>query len=377
MAKISDTINQGLERLSTSPLGMASLGLLMQPSMSKEPINPWAYAAKGLEAGMQNRQLAAQQKSEAELQGMRRNEYARRIMQFNQEQQALREAEAEKARQAQAMQEFMSTLEPEEARMAAVLGPDYAKQIMRQRVQSPTSLQQNLIAAGLKPGTPEFQQAMMTAINRPQVQIGGPQIKPPTGFMLNAEGTGVVPIPGLPQAPPPMTPEQQVQQSAATAEAAARAKAKVKEEQTRQEKAPVLGAVNYLAQQFLGDPTTNTPGAIDKLYSGGFMGAKSMAAPIVDRQDRDNFESLKRQLSTQLRVIFRIPGEGTLSDRDQQDNNLMLPSVEYDPATNKTIMKNLIEIINIRTSQTPENNALPTDSQATQYPRGTVRERGK
>ena len=213
---------------------MASLGLLMQPSISREPINPWAYAAKGLEAGMQNRQLAAQQKSEAELQGMRRNEYARKIMQFNQEQQALREAEAEKARQAQAMQEFMSTLEPEEARMAAVLGPDYAKQIMQQRVQRPTSLQQNLIAAGLQPGTPEFQQAMMTAINRPQVQIGGPQIKPPTGFMLNAEGTGVVPIPGLPQAPPPMTPEQQVQQSAATAEASARAKARVKEEQSQQ-----------------------------------------------------------------------------------------------------------------------------------------------
>lgn len=233
MARITDAINQGLENLSTSPLGMASLGLLMQPSMSKEPINPWAYAAKGLEMGIQNRQIAAQQKSEAELQGMRRNEYARRIMQFNQEQQALREAEAEKARQAQAMQEFMSTLPPEEARMAAVLGPEYAKQMLQQRVQRPTSLQQNLIAAGLQPGTPEFQQAMMTAINRPQVQIGG-QIKAPTGYMVNAEGTGVVPIPGLPPKPAPMTPEQQVQQSAEMAEASARAKAKVKDEISQQ-----------------------------------------------------------------------------------------------------------------------------------------------
>lgn len=206
---------------------MASLGLLMQPSMSKEPINPWAYAAKGLEMGMQNRQLAAQQKSEAELQAMRRNEYARRIMQFNQEQQALREAEAEKARQAQAMQELMSTMDPKEAQIAAVLGPDYVKQMMQQRMQRPTSLQQNLMAAGLQPGTPEFQQAMMAAINRPQVQIGTTDkpltvselggLRSPTGQMLpygttqqEAARMGASPV--LP--PPSLTPEQQMENKA-------------------------------------------------------------------------------------------------------------------------------------------------------------------
>lgn len=366
MAKISDTINQGLERLSTSPLGMASLGLLMQPSMSREPINPWAYAAKGLEAGMQNRQLAAQQKSEAELQGMRRNEYARKIMQFNQEQQALREAEAEKTRQAQAMQEFMSTLEPEEARMAAVLGPDYAKQIMQQRAAAlggdqPAGVQEFLFNQG-NPEYMKFRQKLASLSPEAQAAAAyGKAFQSETG---RAEG-------GYQSRFSAGETARVVQEGAETGRSAAQS------QQARQEKAPVLGAVNYLAQQFLGDPTTNTPGAIDKLYSGGFMGAKSMAAPIVDRQDRNNFESLKRQLSTQLRVIFRIPGEGTLSDRDQQDNNLMLPSVEYDPATNKAIMKNLLEIINIRTSQTPENNALPTGSQVTQYPRGTVRERGK
>lgn len=112
MARITDAINQGLENLSTSPLGMASLGLLMQPSMSKEPINPWAYAAKGLEMGMQNRQLAAQQKSEAELQAMRRNEYARRIMQFNQEQQKAREEEAKMKRRESAASQYRAGLEP-------------------------------------------------------------------------------------------------------------------------------------------------------------------------------------------------------------------------------------------------------------------------
>lgn len=248
MARITDAINQGLERLSTSPLGMASLGLLMQPSMSKEPINPWAYAAKGLEMGMQNRQLAAQQKSEAELQGMRRNEYARRIMQFNQEQQALREAEAEKARQAQAMQEFMSTLPPEEARMAAVLGPEYAKQMLQQRVQRPTTLEQNLGLAGLIKGTPEFQQAMMTILNRPPMQIGTTDklltasdlksLRGPTGEPLpygttqqEAARMGASPI--LP--PASLTPEQQMENKAQEAQRQLQAKQEYARQQAARE----------------------------------------------------------------------------------------------------------------------------------------------
>lgn len=139
----------------------------------------------------------------------------------------MRQAEEERARQAKAMQEFMSTLSPEEARMAAVLGPDYAKHMLQQRVQRPTSLQQNLIAAGLQPGTPEFQQAMMTAINRPQVQIGTTDklltasdlrsLRSPTGEPLpygttqqEAARIGASPI--LP--PLPLTPEQQMENKA-------------------------------------------------------------------------------------------------------------------------------------------------------------------
>ena len=237
MARISDAINRGLENLSTSPLGMASLGLLMQPSMSRTPINPFAYAAQGMQMGLKNRAL--KQEALAQQERARSQEEARRarllmdVQRYQQEEMKMRMAQQEQARQAQAMQELMSTLSPEEARMAAVLGPDYVKQMMQQRMQRPTSLQQNLMAAGLQPGTPEFQQAMMTAINRPQVQIGG-QIKAPTGYMVNAEGTGVVPIPGLPPKPAPMTPEQQVQQSAEMAEASARAKAKVKDEISQQ-----------------------------------------------------------------------------------------------------------------------------------------------
>lgn len=257
MARISDAINQGLENLSTSPLGMASLGLLMQPSMSRTPINPFAYAAQGMQMGLQNRAL--KQEALAQQERARSQEEARRarllmdVQRYQQEEMKMRMAQQEQERQAQAMRELMSTLSPEEARMAAVLGPDYVKQMMQQRMQRPTSLQQNLMAAGLQPGTPEFQQAMMAAINRPQVQIGSPEKPmsindlrslqmpggaPPTpGATLSdlvAAGATLIPKPA------PLTPEQQVQQSAATAEAAARAKARVKEEQSQQGVQPAI-----------------------------------------------------------------------------------------------------------------------------------------
>lgn len=346
---------------------MAGLGLLLQPSMSREPINPWAYAAKGLEAGMQNRQLAAEQKSEAELQGMRRNEYARRIMQFNQEQQKAREEEAKMKRRESAASQYRAGLEPlQRLAFDALPLAEQAKIISAQTFPNaalggdqPAGVQEFLFNQ-INPEYMEFRREMASL--SPEAQAAAAYGRAFQSELGRARGGYEGRVPAAETA-------RVIQEGAETGRGAAQS------QQARQEKAPVLGAVNYLAQQFLGDPTTNTPGAIDKLYSGGFMGAKSKIAPVVDRQDRDNFESLKRQLSTQLRAIFRIPGEGTLSDKDQQDNNLMLPSVEYDPATNKTIMKNLLEIINIRTSQAPE--ALPTDSQVTQYPRGTVRERGR
>lgn len=75
--------------------------------------------------------------------------------------------------------------------------------------QDPTSLQQNLGAAGLRPGTPEFQAAMLKAINKPQVQINQPSLPP--GFYAqdpNDLSQGVLPIPGSPQDPSSPTTQQ-------------------------------------------------------------------------------------------------------------------------------------------------------------------------
>ena len=252
MARITDAINQGLERLSTSPLGMASLGLLMQPSMSKEPINPWAYAAKGLEMGMQNRQLAAQQKSEAELQAMRRNEYARKIMQFNQEQQKAREEEARRARQEEAFNEVRSQVtDPMELALLSAMPEEAVKQFLKQRFPeqpSPTTLEKNLGLAGLIKGTPKFQQAMMTILNRPPLQIGTTDkpltvselggLRAPSGQMLpygttQQEAARIGASPVLP--PLPLTPEQQMENKAQEAQRQLQAKQEYARQQAARE----------------------------------------------------------------------------------------------------------------------------------------------
>ena len=228
MATISDKINQGLTNLYTSPLGMASLGLLMQPSMSRTPINPWQYAAQGMQLGIQNRaqqqQIQEERARQAENDQMLRARYLMDIQRFQNERIQQEQAAVQAERERAAMREFMSTLSPEEARIAAVLGPEYAKQMMAQRQPKQTTLMQNLIAAGLQPGTPEFQAAMMQGVMRPQIQIG-PTEKPysPSDLArMQRPGGGAPPIGLTPSeaarqgysvtpAPPPMTPEEQIE----------------------------------------------------------------------------------------------------------------------------------------------------------------------
>lgn len=68
-----------------------------------------------------------------------------------------------------------------------------------------TSLQKDLIAAGLKPGTPEYHEAIMQAINRPGTTVNvGSDMKLPANFMwTNPDNPleGMKPIPGSPADP--------------------------------------------------------------------------------------------------------------------------------------------------------------------------------
>lgn len=77
---------------------------------------------------------------------------------------------------------------------------EYIKRQLIPETQKPTSLMQNLEAAGLVPGTPEYNLAILNSINKPLVQIqDGPKL--PANYQwkdpLNP-GAGVKPIPGGP-----------------------------------------------------------------------------------------------------------------------------------------------------------------------------------
>lgn len=175
MAGFFDSLNQGLTQLSQSPVGMAGMGLLMMPSQSLTPINPWEYAAQGMNMGVQNRQraqaLAAQEEQNA-------RDYARYVMEANNYQAEFLErqtAQAQKERLATALDEYKATMEPGQ-RLAFDALPlsEQTKIVSRQAFPTTpedTTLARNLQAAGLQPRTKEYQKAMMAAVMRPPVSI--------------------------------------------------------------------------------------------------------------------------------------------------------------------------------------------------------------
>jgi hypothetical protein len=49
MAGFFEGVDKALTNLSQSPVGMAGMGLLMMPQQSLTPINPFEYAAQGMQ----------------------------------------------------------------------------------------------------------------------------------------------------------------------------------------------------------------------------------------------------------------------------------------------------------------------------------------
>jgi hypothetical protein len=65
---------------------------------------------------------------------------------------------------------------------------------MLSQIQKPTSLMQNVAAAGMQPGTTEYQQMMQEAIMKPATEIN--MAKMPTGYVR--QGEGMRPVQGSP-----------------------------------------------------------------------------------------------------------------------------------------------------------------------------------
>lgn len=103
---------------------------------------------------------------------------------------------------------------------------------------------------------------------------------------------------------------------------------------------------------------SNMADSVSKAQQGGFLGVKGKAAPAMDKRNADLFNSRIQQLSTELRTIFRIPGEGSLSDSEQAQYGLQLPKLTFDAETNAQILKDLNQRVKLR-SQTPIGGKTP------------------
>jgi len=123
------------------------------------------------------------------------------------------------------------------------------------------------------------------------------------------------------------------------------AKEKAQTDAAKEAKGSVLDSMNYVMSQYAD--------IFPKITTGGPMGVAGQASRVLDSQDIMRFENLNQQLSTELRTVFRIPGEGTLSDKEQAQYGLQLPNVKYDQATNEAILKDLQARAGLRAGQQP------------------------
>ena len=152
-------------------------------------------------------QLAANQR-------MQERRYEMQEREWEREEAARQRAERDRLQLQAIAPQVMEEAAPGQTALAqyAAMDPTFLRQVALQQVQppaeaAPTSLARNLVAAGLQPGSQEFQQAMMTAITKPQTQVqigGGPERGAVPQGMVRVEdpttpsGTRLIAEPGAP-----------------------------------------------------------------------------------------------------------------------------------------------------------------------------------
>lgn len=126
-------------------------------------------------------------------------------------------------------------------------------------------------------------------------------------------------------------------------------------------KAPAKSSFDYVVSQFREQ--------LPKAPQGGVFGYKGKLGTVFDKADTERFDNLREQLSTELRTVFRIPGEGTLSDQEQKQYGIQLPSTNYENATNEQILNDVTERVRLRL-ETPVGNgasAAPAGGRKRRY----------
>lgn len=102
-------------------------------------------------------------------------------------------------------------------------------------------------------------------------------------------------------------------------------------------KAPSLASLEYVTREFRDQFARTMQGRV--------------AGPsgwIFDYGDKKRFDNLREQLSTEVRTAFRIPGEGTLSDREQAQYGLQLPDTSNPPEVNEAILRDIENRVRLR-----------------------------
>jgi hypothetical protein len=137
-------------------------------------------------------------------------------------------------------------------------------------------------------------------------------------------------------------------------------------------KAPAQASMAYVIGEFRKQ--------LPKTTQGGVFGVVGRAGSIFDYKDATRFDNLREQLSTEMRTVFRIPGEGTLSDREQAQYGIQLPSRNNSPDVNRDILNDIEQRVALRLqsqipNSQPSSQSAPvrvsTPAEAAKLPTGT------
>lgn len=109
-------------------------------------------------------------------------------------------------------------------------------------------------------------------------------------------------------------------------------------------KTPAKASMDYVLNEF--------DKILPETMQGGIGGGIGKAGGVFDYKDARRFDNLREQLSTELRTAFRIPGEGTLSDAEQAQYGVQLPSRDNPLEVNQAILRDIRERTRLRL-QTP------------------------
>ena len=119
------------------------------------------------------------------------------------------------------------------------------------------------------------------------------------------------------------------------------------------------------------DPTVNRVEAATNKITSQLKSVKTGAVSgvmsrVFDASDAKLFETYREQLSGAVRAALRIPGEGTLSDQEQAQYGLQLPSLNQTRENNIKIMDALVEQVRLA-KQLPSRQAAPAAEEQVDY----------